>query len=98
MCNYSQLNLLEYSIDDIIHIGVELMLKREVDIEKKIIYKIETKNDNVIKCTCKGFKYNNKCKHINIINKMINIRLNRRQLGISLALKYFNEKNLQNIY
>jgi len=92
--NYSQLIFSEYSSDEIIDIGIELMLRREVNVDKKIIYKIETKNDKIIKCTCKGFKFYNKCKHIKIIQEMINIRLNRRQLGISLALKYFNEKDL----
>lgn len=96
--NYPALLFNEHSIDDIINIGIDLRTINKAIIKKKILYKIKTKNDTIINCSCKGFKFHQNCKHIEKINEMINLKLNRRQLGISLALKYFNEKNLQNIY
>jgi hypothetical protein len=41
--------------------------------------------DKKLSCTCKGFKYYQKCKHLNIIDEREKIRQCRRELGISLA-------------
>ena len=40
-------------------------------------------------CTCKGYKYKKLCKHINKIKKREEYKQNRREMGISMAMKYF---------
>ena len=45
---------------------------------------------NSVSCSCKGFVYHNRCKHVNRIIQREKMYLNRRDLGISLALLALN--------
>jgi hypothetical protein len=47
-------------------------------------YTVKLKNKK-LRCSCLGFKYHKKCKHLKIIEERKPFYQNRRELGISLA-------------
>lgn len=46
---------------------------------------------NDVSCSCKGYIYHNKCKHVNWVIKREKRVQNRRDLGISLAVLYIGQ-------
>lgn len=64
----------------------------------KMTDKFEMQNYTVNKiakswlCSCKGFHYHGWCKHINKIKNREAHKQDMRELGISLAIKYFSQK------
>ena len=63
-----------------------------IDESYKHTVKCSTGRDPVWECTCKGFKFWGHCKHINYVKSNEIYKQHRRELGISLALKYVTEK------
>ena len=49
------------------------------------------KTDQVWSCTCKSFYYRGYCKHINQVKNSEAHKQDMRELGISLAIKYFSQ-------
>ena len=49
------------------------------------------KTDLIWSCTCKGFYYRGCCKHINQVKNSEAHKQDMRELGISLAIKYFSQ-------
>ena len=58
----------------------------------KYTVKCSAARDPVWECTCKGYKFRGCCKHINYVKNNEMYKQYRRELGISLALKYVTEK------
>ena len=88
-----KLNLYKAKLNDLVDgVGKIEFTPTQGEIEKYNITTHYTVRScgNSVSCSCKGFVYHNRCKHVNRIIQREKMYLNRRYLGISLALLALN--------
>lgn len=60
--------------------------------DNKYTVKCDVPREAVWECTCKGYHFWGHCKHINYVKNNEMYKQYRRELGISLAVKYVTEE------